>query len=268
MTKTCASFYGLIVSFFLFNLGAFAQFDIDETNNGCRAYMLEAERVFDVNQPSDFAGILLRDVPVAARCLIVALKEIGLPVTLGESNHLYRLNRLFDAIRTIIASNEPLAIQKLREFDDTVVVEILTEAGTSIDSKTRMNAILILGNIIDNTTVCVPIDYLYNPEFILDLDGNDYRAKARANLLAVIAVVAPWAYRENWENLSRLKAYFESKDIEWRKFPKTKQVLENLGIRLKRDIPSNELQKLPEALKVDCKRRALKFAKVEQLNYP
>jgi hypothetical protein len=66
---------------------------------------------------------------------------------------------------------------------------------------------LILANVIDNTTVCVPIDHLYDPS--ISING-------RANLLSVVSVVAPWAYRQKYDNISKVQARISSTISEGR----------------------------------------------------
>ena len=87
--------------------------------------------------------------------------------------------------------------EKFRELDNLDVASVLTYGARSDNFDMRLNSVVILGNIIDNTTVCVPLAHLSDPT----LASTDYGVNGRANLLSIISVVAPWAYKQNFINI-------------------------------------------------------------------
>ena len=91
-------------------------------------------------------------------------------------------------------------IDDFRDLDNIDVTQTLSFGLRQSNGDARSNALLILGNVIDNTTLCAPLDHLYDPR----LDP-----RSRANLLAVVSVVAPWAYAENFDNICRMLAHVE-----------------------------------------------------------
>src|SRR5262249_52959228 len=132
---------------------------------------------------------------------------------------------------------------------------VLSFGARSDDYNTRLNAMLVLSNVVDNTTVCAPIDHLYDAA-ALD-QGTEAAIKGRANLLAVISVVAPWAYKENFENIFNVQDYWVRKIS--RSDPKLKQtveILDNIKARLESQKSSgaNRFVSIPENLQ-ECKRK-------------
>jgi hypothetical protein len=113
-----------------------------------------------------------------------------------------------------------------------------------------LNALVILGNIIDNTTVCVPIDHLYDPVLI---KGDEALAsKWRANLLGVVAVPAPWANKENYNAILRVQQYWKQKVAEDPRFQSLSDVLENIGKRLETQSNPNRNETLKQAGLTSC----------------
>jgi hypothetical protein len=90
--------------------------------------------------------------------------------------------------RTRDATDEPQAIDEFRDDDDLAVIETLVDMAALDDRGIRINATLILANVVDNTTLCALIDRL--------LAGN-LSDNARYNLLQVVKVVASYARQEN-----------------------------------------------------------------------
>ena len=71
---------------------------------------------------------------------------------------------------------------------ETAVVRPLLWAARGQNQSLRLNATLILGNVVDNTTVCYVLHHLRDP----DINPN-----GRANMLGVTLAVASYAYEEN-----------------------------------------------------------------------
>ncbi len=114
-------------------------------------------------------------------------------------------------------------IQVFRDAHDTDVATVLSFGARSIDEIMRSDALLILGNVIDNKTVCASIDHLYDPKI---------SANGRANLLAIVSVVAPWAYAENFDNICRVSNFIGSKLTNEPSMQQTKAIVENVQKRL------------------------------------
>ena len=102
------------------------------------------------------------------------------------------------------------------------------------DDNVRSNATLVLGNVIDNQSVCVPLDHLYDS--VLGAGATSYHIRGRANLLGVVSVVAPWAYKENYANIRTMWKYMDIEIASLKSRPElqqTFQILENIDLRLK-----------------------------------
>ena len=89
-----------------------------------------------------------------------------------------------------------------RGLDNLDVTSVLTFGARSDNYDMRLNSVLIC-NVIDNQTVCVPLTHLNDPE----LDKTDYGINGRANLLGIIAVVAPWALKQNFESIKATRDF-------------------------------------------------------------
>jgi hypothetical protein len=74
-------------------------------------------------------------------------------------------------------------IDAFRKLDNLRATKVLVYAVRSNDQAARSNALLILANVINNATVCVAIDHLYDTKIAQTPFGNT----GRANLLAVLS---------------------------------------------------------------------------------
>ena len=150
-------------------------------------------------------------------------------------------------------------IATFRDYNDLSITTVLTFAARGDDYNARVNSLLILANVIDNTTICVPLDHLYD---------RDITMNGRANLLGVVSVVAPWAYLENYNNISKVEAYTSNT------LPKddpdlnhTYQILGNIRNRLKSQTEaSNRGAHLPPDLQ-RCKSYKPRWATPDDLKY-
>lgn len=174
----------------------------------------------------------LVNTAVAIPCLVKAIANLRTEIvspSLSETSKA-RLLRATGGLRTIFSNAQADELRKavalFRDNDNRDVVNVLSFGVRSSDYNTRLNALLILGNIIDNTTVCVPVDHLYDPAILGDDVGS---TKGRANLLGIISVVAPWAYKENFLAISNVREYWVSKQPRYRDLD---NVLENIRVRL------------------------------------
>jgi hypothetical protein len=119
--------------------------------------------------------------------LMAALKNFtGNPDQWSQAQQ-FNFVSVTDVIRTMLANNNS-AITKFRSCDDKETMQPLISAARSSSYNLRINATLILGNVVDNTTVCLVLDDLRDPTI---------NANGRANLLGVTRAVASYAYKPN-----------------------------------------------------------------------
>lgn len=97
---------------------------------------------------------------------------------------------LTDALRAMINQGGRDAIKRFRSLDDHDVITTLVRAARGRDRGIRINATIILANVSDNSSVCIPIDELRDPK----ISDN-----GRINLLQVVLTVASYMYQENWQ---------------------------------------------------------------------
>jgi hypothetical protein len=164
--------------------------------------------------------------------------------------------------------NEFIAL--FRREDNLDIISVLTFGARSDNYEARSNSILILANVVDNSTVCVPLDHLWDPNIGKPDGEKDYPVRGRANLLGVVSVVAPWAYRENYENIKRVKDEIFNKRIDRSdvNLKQTIDILNNIQVRLDSQTNStNRTVPLPAELKRECAAYVPRFATKEQLKY-
>ena len=141
-------------------------------------------------------------------------------------------------------------IKTFRESDTIGVVSVLTYGARSDLYDARLNAVLILGNVIDNTTVCVPLAHLNDPE----INDTDYGRNGRANLLGIISVVAPWAYAENYDAIEKTRVAIGAIAGENPDYQTARNILQNIDKRLRSQTEkSNKSVNLPQQWKAACK---------------
>ena len=180
-----------------------------------------------------------------------------------------KLLRATGAVRTIMGVNKPddelrRVIQAFRDADDLDVATVLSFGVRAADYNIRLNAMLVFSNVVDNTTVCVPIDHLYDER----LDNDDDPAmKGRTNLLAIVNVVAPWAYKENYQNIDKVREYWEAKAASNAKFRSLDVYLQNIKERLEsQKTGSNKSTDLPIGLR-NCKQYSKRYAPSDKFSY-
>ena len=184
----------------------------------------------------------------------------------GNDVLLGRFLRVTGAIRSMMAASSNLdAVISL--FRTTLnsrkinisVARILTYGARSDDKNARQNSMWILANVIDNTTVCVPLDHLYDPAI---------SPSGRANLLAIVSVVAPWAYKENYNNIKTVVAFTQHKlSDSTSDLLDTSSILNNIEQRLQtQNDNTNKIEAIPSNLQT-CKHYPLQYAKSQQLSY-
>jgi hypothetical protein len=138
----------------------------------------------------------LRDWQGALQCLLRTVNDLKPSITTVQSvNGRADLLKAARAIRLILDENTAGAIRLFRNNDNLDIISVLTFGARSNDNDIRINSTLILGNVVDNTTLCVPIDHLYDEA--ISVNG-------RINLLAVVNVVTGYAYQQNLANIVTL----------------------------------------------------------------
>lgn len=211
---------------------------------------------------------LLQDIKTAVPCLVRVVAELESSITSPKMppDAGSKLLSATAALRAIMArqsaldaaSGTPNDTTKLNEFialfrdkDNIAVVSVLTYAARSDIYDARLNSVLILGNIIDNTTVCVPVVHLNDP----DLDSTDYGKNGRANLLGIISVVAPWAYSENYDAIEQTRAMLLAKVGDNPDYKTTRTILDNIDKRLRSQTnQTNKSVPLPGEFKAACRK--------------
>jgi hypothetical protein len=143
-------------------------------------------------------------------------------------------------------------IKAFRDLENLDVMSVLTFGVRSDNYDMRLNSVLILGNVVDDRTVCIPLTHLNDPE----LDKTDYGINGRANLLGIIAVVAPWALKQNFESIKATRdSIFQSIRKDDPNLKQTYALLDNIDARLKVQTPqTNKSVDMPANQREDCKR--------------
>lgn len=236
-----------------------------QSSNDCAPYFSATSGKGDY--VSVVPDTLLIDQSNAVRCLIEVVRAQGKEFA-GQAPSAEAMSMLISAtggIRNIISkatANDQFSqssnnharlkdfINKFREYDDVDVVSVLSYAARNDNRDLRLNAVLILGNIIDNSTVCVPLVHLNDPTLLNTANGLN----GRANLLGVVSVVAPWAYQENYDNIKRTRDAVAAQlapsndDVK-----STMAILDNINLRLEAQKEnSNKSFPLPFDWKSKC----------------
>jgi hypothetical protein len=157
-------------------------------------------------------------------------------------------------------------IEQYRKLNNLRLTSVMTYGARSTDPDIRLNGLLILGNTIDNPVLCVPLDHLYDP----DLGSTPEGVRGRANLLAIVSVPAPWAFKENYDNLTRVADYLTRTVPGTEDFKQSRTAIETLRARLKSqdsvrtpDKPNRETKNAGE-----CRDYKFKFAIKGEVTYP
>ncbi|MEQ1951500.1 hypothetical protein [Mesorhizobium sp. CN2-181] len=146
----------------------------------------------------------------ATSCLVSILTALKPRIVVGvgwADEDVARLIQATGALRSILANGGPSAIRISRSNDNLDSISTLVTAARGNNQTARVNSAIVLADVIDNSGLCVVIDHLYDPDLGETNDGKS----GRVNLLSIASVVAPWAYRENFENLGRLRDYIGPK---------------------------------------------------------
>jgi hypothetical protein len=127
-------------------------------------------------------------------------------------------------------------IYAFRNSDDIATAAVLSYGARSDNVDLRVNSVLILANVIDNSTVCVPLTHL-NDRSLLDSSNG---INGRYNLLGIVSVVAPWALNENYYNMQNTVALIRrSVDPADQNLSGTLNLLTNIEQRLQSQKPNS-----------------------------
>jgi hypothetical protein len=164
----------------------------------------------------------------------------GAAASWSNEQQVYFLS-LTDVLRSMLANNVR-AIAQFRACDDPAIIRPLVWAARGQNQSIRVNATLILGNVVDNTTVCFVLHHLLDPS--ISLNG-------RANLLGVVVAMASYAYKENVAAIERMLTAIEQKIAnETGDLSQTKRLVADLRARV--STSPNSGSSLPPDLRTPC----------------
>ena len=164
-------------------------------------------------------SLLRQDWPNGTGCLIHALEAMKATVaSKGEDSAADpdwdKFVRIAGLLRTIFVNNAQdasgkaqsnPAIHRYRELSSLDATTALVFAQRSPNDAARLNAAVVLSQTADNQNICVVVDHLYDPKLKAALGKlKPYQLKGRASMLSVVTVVAPWAYKENAQEIEKL----------------------------------------------------------------
>ncbi len=211
----------------------------------------------------------LSDVKTAVSCLAGEIEKFGADVRSDRFDHrtAEKLLSATEALRTImtrgVSSSDAQEISpELKLFIDVFrsvadnrlrIISALSFGMRDDNPQLRLNSALILGNVIDDNTVCVPLIHLND----VGLARTAVGVRGRANLLSVISVVAPWATKQNFETMdaTRTKIYDNIDNKDDPNFTSTLALLENIKLRLASQAPESNKQYSMQETQLDlCKK--------------
>ncbi|MDC9823764.1 hypothetical protein PRN20_08465 [Devosia sp. ZB163] len=186
---------------------------------------------------------LLADMDTSVPCLMGVLGDLakqGAKAELVETER-DKLNRATAALGKLISAKGVPAIDQMRALDTTEIASLLSFGARSGDYATRVNSTMLLSNIVDNSTVCVVMDHLADPQLTTTEGGKN----GRANLLSVASVVAPWAMRSNYANMQKLLDYVEEDIVDETDVAQTTRIVaafkERLAFQEKVAVPNRNI---------------------------
>jgi hypothetical protein len=190
---------------------------------------------------------MLADQKTAIGCLFKISTEQSPQSGTADANTTQSLIQATGALDRLLDQAGPgdnSAIRAMRASDNLAVISALSYDARGTDKQLRLNSTAILANIIDNTTVCVALDHLADPNI------SD---SGRINLLGVASVVAPWASAETYENLGSAAKYFETITAKSPDLDQTKKAVAALETRLGLQTGANATKNAPRPdLTKDC----------------
>jgi hypothetical protein len=143
-----------------------------------------------------------------------------------------------DILRTMLSDNVE-AITLFRICSDESTIRPLVWGARSDIQTIRLNPTLILGNVVDNKSICIVLHHLRDPK--INVNG-------RANLLGVTLAMAGYAYAQNakaiLETLTNIAPRVDDNAVQ------TLKLMSNISARV--NASSNGGQPLPDYLAEPC----------------
>lgn len=177
----------------------------------------------------------LKDWQTAIPCLIQIIanrkSSIAAPADVLAQNDVLRAAK---ALRVILDENGQASITYFRTKDNLDVITVLAFAARSNNFDFRVNATLVLGNVVDNSTLCVTLDHLYAP---------DLQANGRTNLLAVAVGVINYAVDDNLRNIGQAVSDLDGQIPE--NMPDTRRLIQTAKDRLAKRATASQAELNP-----------------------
>jgi hypothetical protein len=153
--------------------------------------------------------------PIAIEKFISDIKRLPAPDPGSNPKELSIYLQVLEQGRPLVAS--PTGIQAFRRRDNLEVITKLVQLAKLDDRPIRVNATLILANVVDNTTACGVINALF----------DDMNENALFNLLQVINVVSSYALSENRQWITATINHLRSK-LDREKFEKSLKLIDQI----------------------------------------
>jgi hypothetical protein len=102
---------------------------------------------------------------------------------------------LTDVVRSIVVNKDGAVEAFRRSADKDKAVKVLASAAAADNADLRLNATYILASVLDNSTVCVVLQNLHDPNI---------SEQGIANLTQALSSVAGYAYQENANAIQRI----------------------------------------------------------------
>ncbi len=109
------------------------------------------------------------------------------------------------ALRSILDDIGDPAIALFRRRQTLAEISVLALSAISETREARLSATLVLGNVIDETTICVPEDYLYY---------SDISDNGRANLLALVSIPVQFVNASEMKNITNVLNYLDTPKLD------------------------------------------------------
>jgi hypothetical protein len=147
------------------------------------------------------ASALIREWRTSLPSVMRELAKNSGPADRWQSDQSSYFLSVTDILRTTLSTNAD-AISLFRTCDSASIIRPLVWAARGQNQGLRLNGTLILGNIADNTTICIVLHHLRD---------SSLSPNGRANLLGVTLAVAGYAYSENSREILKTLELIKSK---------------------------------------------------------
>jgi hypothetical protein len=184
--------------------------------------------VFDLQQAVSLNLLWDNEQGVVVDCLMQALRGT-LDITHQKDRNAF--NRVVAALLRLIenkTSGGMDVVKKIQSKSDISIISALSLGARNENRETRLNSTGLLTNIVANNSVCVVMDHLADPALL----RSEYGLAGRVNLLAAVAVVAPWAQKSNYNNMMKLVKFVESQKDQVTVNLDDAEIIRNLKDRL------------------------------------